>query len=32
MILKRGYKILKIAEGGVMLMLGLKKELGLLEK
>jgi hypothetical protein len=31
MILTRGYKILKIAEGGVMLMLGLKKE-GLLEK
>ena len=31
MILTRGYKILKIAEGGVMSMLGLKKE-GLLEK
>ena len=31
MILRRGYKILKVAEGGVMLILDLKRE-GLLEK
>ena len=31
MILRRGYNILKVAEGGVMLILDLKKE-GLLEK
>jgi hypothetical protein len=31
MILTRGYKILKIAEGGIMLILDLKKE-GLIEK
>jgi hypothetical protein len=31
MILRRGYKILKVAKGGVMLIFDLKKE-GLLEK
>jgi hypothetical protein len=31
MILRRGYKILKVAKGGIMSILDLKKE-GLLEK